>query len=44
MEQMTHIEAPWNLARSGLRADMPWNEIINKDWMKEYYRSRAKED
>ena len=44
LEQMTHIEAPWNLARSSLRADMPCNEIINKDWMKEYYRSRAKED
>jgi hypothetical protein len=44
MEQNNHIEAPWNLARLGLCADMPCNEIINKDLMKEYFRSRAKED
>lgn len=44
LEQMTHIEDPWNLARSGLRSDMPCTEIISKDWMKEYYRSRAKEN
>jgi len=44
LEQMTHFEAPWNTARLGYRSDMPCNEIIKKDWMKEYYRSRVKED
>jgi len=44
LEQMTHIEDPWNLARGGLRSDIPSNAIINKTWMQEYYRSHAKED
>lgn len=44
LEQMTHAEDPWNLARGGLPADAPSNEIIEKKWMKEYYGARVEED
>ncbi|MEH1889470.1 MAG: hypothetical protein V7K92_08405 [Nostoc sp.] len=42
LEQMTHAETPWNLARGNLLPDEPSNEVIQKQWMKEYYGSRAK--
>jgi uncharacterized phage-associated protein len=43
LEQMTHAETPWNLARGNLPPDEPSNEVIQKQWMKEYYGSRAEE-
>ena len=42
LEQMTHIEAPWNQARPNLLPDAPSNEIIHKEWLKEYYGTKAK--
>ncbi|WP_347242384.1 type II toxin-antitoxin system antitoxin SocA domain-containing protein [Fischerella sp. FACHB-380] len=44
LEQMTHVEAPWNLARGNLPPDAPSNAIIKKEWMKEYYGSRVEEE
>ncbi|MCY7283652.1 MAG: DUF4065 domain-containing protein [Cyanobacteria bacterium CAN_BIN43] len=43
LEQMTHAEAPWNRARGGLRPDQLSSAVIEKEWMKEYYESRAQE-
>lgn len=43
LEQMTHIEDPWNCARNGLPSDTPSNAVIKKEWMKEYYSSRVEE-
>jgi uncharacterized phage-associated protein len=43
LEQMTHIEDPWQLARQGLPSDMPSDEIIRQEWMKEYYGARVQE-
>ena len=42
LEQMTHIEEPWKLARVGLLPDTPSTAIIRKEWMKEYYGARVK--
>lgn len=44
LEQMTHVEDPWNRGRENLAPDTPSNEIIKKEWMKEYYSARAEED
>ncbi|MBE9209271.1 DUF4065 domain-containing protein [Nostoc sp. LEGE 06077] len=44
LEQMTHIEEPWNLARVNLPPDAPSSAVIEKEWMKEYYGSRVEED
>ncbi|MEM6751461.1 MAG: type II toxin-antitoxin system antitoxin SocA domain-containing protein [Cyanobacteria bacterium P01_C01_bin.38] len=44
LERMTHIEDPWIQARKGLPNDVPSNVIIDKEWMKEYYGSRVKEE
>ena len=44
LEQMTHLEDPWNRARGNLPPDAPSNEIVFKEWMKEYYGSRVEED
>jgi uncharacterized phage-associated protein len=41
LEQMTHVEDPWLWAREGLPMDAPSNEVIRKEWMKEYYGSRV---
>jgi uncharacterized phage-associated protein len=43
LERMTHAEKPWQLARQGLKPDEPSSNIIEKDWMKEFYGSRAQE-
>jgi uncharacterized phage-associated protein len=43
LEQMTHVEAPWNLARGDIPSDTPSNAVIQKEWMKEYYGSRGEE-
>ncbi|MBP0030303.1 Panacea domain-containing protein [Roseofilum sp. Guam] len=43
LEQMTHFEDPWNWAREGLPPDEPSNEIIQKEWMWEYYGDRVQE-
>ena len=43
LEQMTHLEKPWQQARKNLSLDEPSNNIIKKEWMEEYYRSYAKE-
>ena len=44
LEQMTHIEVPWNRARGDLRPDAPSNAVIEKEWMKEYYGARGEEN
>lgn len=44
LEQMTHAEDPWNRARGNLSPDEPSNEVIKKEWMKEFYGARVKED
>jgi uncharacterized phage-associated protein len=44
LEQMTHAESPWNWARGDIPPDAPSNAVIKKEWMKEYYGSRAEED
>lgn len=43
LEQMTHIEAPWNKARGDLAPDAPSNSIIRQEWIKEYFQKRAEE-
>lgn len=42
LEQMTHLEDPWKLAREGLMPDEPSERQIEKAWMQEYYGARAK--
>jgi len=44
LEQMTHAEDPWNLARGDRLPDEPCNEVIKQEWMKEYYKSRVEEN
>jgi uncharacterized phage-associated protein len=44
LEQMTHAEAPWNIARGDLPADVPSYAVIEKAWMKEYYGARVEEN
>ncbi|MGB3692450.1 MAG: type II toxin-antitoxin system antitoxin SocA domain-containing protein [Spirulinaceae cyanobacterium] len=44
LEQMTHIEDPWNRARGDLPPDTPSSAIIKKEWIREYYKARAEED
>ncbi|MBW4690395.1 MAG: DUF4065 domain-containing protein [Lyngbya sp. HA4199-MV5] len=44
LEQMTHAEDPWGWARGNLPPDAPSNEIIKKEWMKEYYGARVEEN
>lgn len=44
LEQMTHTELPWKKAREKLAPDEPSQAIIEKDWMKEYYKSCAQTD
>jgi uncharacterized phage-associated protein len=44
LEQMTHLEAPWQSAREGVAPDEPSTRIIRKEWMQEYYKARAEED
>lgn len=44
LEQMTHAEVPWNIARADLQADAPSYAVIEKVWMKEYYGARVKEN
>ena len=44
LEQMTHIELPWNLARGNLPNDAAATAKIEKTWMKEYYAARGEEN
>ena len=41
LEQMTHIEDPWRLARKNLSSDTPSNVIISKESMKKYFRANV---
>ncbi len=41
LEQMTHIEAPWNRARGTLAPDEPSSATIQKEWIKEYFSNRV---
>lgn len=44
LERMTHTEAPWNMARGGLPADVASTAQIDKTWLKEYYGARVEEN
>lgn len=44
LEQMTHAEGPWNLARGDMLPDEPCTNVIKQEWMKEYYKSRVEEE
>jgi uncharacterized phage-associated protein len=44
LERMTHQEDPWVKARGGLPMDVPSNEVISKESMREYYKARGEED
>lgn len=44
LERMTHIEDSWNQARGNIPMDEASEAIISKEWMKEYYGSRVKEE
>lgn len=37
LEQLSHSESPWVLARAGLSREAVCNEIIKDIWMKDYY-------
>ncbi|MGB5711211.1 MAG: type II toxin-antitoxin system antitoxin SocA domain-containing protein [Waterburya sp.] len=43
LEQMTHIEAPWQIARGDKAPDAPSNSVIRQEWIKEYFQKRAEE-
>lgn len=43
LEQMTHAEEPWSKARGPLAQDAVSEAVIEKDWIKDYYASRAEE-
>ena len=38
LEDMTHKETPWIEARNGLPPDVPSNNIISEDTMKDFYK------
>lgn len=38
LEQLTHSEAPWKIARKGISEDEPSNEVISYEEMKKFYR------
>ena len=44
LEEMIRIESPWNQARANLATDEPSHEIIKKEWIKEYFGARVKEE
>lgn len=44
LEQMTHAEDPWQWARGDFPPDGSSSEVIKKEWMKEYYKSRVQEN
>jgi len=44
LERMTHQEDPWVNARRGIPMDVPSNELISKESMRNYYKARAEED
>ena len=41
LEQRTHLEMPWLRARTGLNPDEASNNIIDKEWMKEFFGELA---
>jgi len=43
LEQMIRVEVPWNKTRDNLAPDEPSHKVIKKEWIKEYYGARAKE-
>ena len=44
LEQMTHAEDPWKLARGDMLPEKLSDTVIKQEWMKEYYKSRVKEE
>ena len=44
LEQMTHAEDPWNLARGDMLPEKLSDTVIKQEWMKEYYKSRVEEE
>jgi len=41
LEQLTHKEEPWTIARAGIPYDEPSNEVITQASMTEYFRKVA---
>ena len=39
LEQMTHQEMPWLRARNGIASHEACKKTIEKEWMRDYYRS-----
>jgi uncharacterized phage-associated protein len=44
LEQMTHAEDPWKLARGDMLPEKLSDTVIKQEWMKEYYKSRVEEN
>ena len=44
LERMSCTEHPWQRARDGLARDQVSENIIEQNWIKEYYKARAEED
>lgn len=40
LEQLTHQEEPWTIARNGIPEDEPSNSVVSHDDMKRFYRTR----
>lgn len=44
LEQRTHAEDPWKLARGDMLPEKLSDTVIKQEWMKEYYKSRVEEN
>jgi len=43
LERLTHNEDPWKITRDGLPDDQPSEKVIDKNLMKDYYKSFIKD-
>lgn len=44
LERLTHLEEPWRRARNGLPEDAPSTNVIENDWMRDFYERFVKVD